>query len=153
MVILTQVDIIAPMIALDNTTQTSYTLSLIEAITRSLTKRDVELLLTCNDEIQRLNAQHRHIDAPTDVLSFPNVPSKKMPLGSIVISDDYVQKAASSFGHSAQEEFTLLYIHGLLHLLGFDHECDNGEMRAKEEQIIKKYNLPESLIVRTLKEE
>ena len=38
-------------------------------------------------------------------------------------------------------------------MLGFDHECDNGEMRAKEEQIIKKYNLPESLIVRTLKEE
>ncbi|MEO1923813.1 MAG: rRNA maturation RNase YbeY, partial [Nautiliaceae bacterium] len=86
---------------------------------------------------------------PTDVLSFPleNIPG--MPLGSIVISIDTAKKGAKEFGHSIENEIKLLFIHGLLHLLGYDHEIDNGEMRAKEEEIIKKFNLPQSLIIRT----
>ena len=71
------------------------------------------------------------------------------PLGSIVISYEYVQNIAQKLQHSEQEEFTLLFIHGLLHILGFDHEVDNGEMREKESAIITNYNLPKSLIVRT----
>ena len=71
-----------------------------------------------------------------------------MPLGSIVISVDYVEEKAKEYGHTFNEEFNLLFIHGLLHLLGFDHEIDNGEHRAKEEELIKSFNLPDSLIVR-----
>jgi len=140
------------MIDYENITTSQYTLDLLQVITDSLTKRDIELMLTCNNEIAKINAEFRQIDAPTDVLSFPNEPMPMAPLGSIVISDDFVKKVALEFGHSEQDEFTLLYIHGLLHLLGYDHEVDNGEMRKKEEDLIKQFDLPESLIVRTQKE-
>lgn len=134
-----------------NETDSHYALHLMERITTDLTPRSVELVLTCNDAIAQLNRSFRGIDAPTDVLSFPNADKgKKHPLGSIVISDDYVRQAALEHGHTPQEEFALLYIHGLLHLLGYDHECDHGEMRQKEEALIRKYGLPRSLIVRTL---
>ncbi len=72
-----------------------------------------------------------------------------MPLGSIVISADLVKEKATEFGHNAEDELSLLFIHGLLHLLGFDHEVDNGEMRDKEKDIIVNFSLPSSLIVRT----
>ena len=82
------------------------------------------------------------------MLSFPLDGTKKDPLGSIIISIDYVYKASKELGHLAQDEFVLLFIHGLLHLLGYDHEVDNGEMRKEEEKLIKMFNLPKSLIVR-----
>lgn len=140
------------MIDYENETLSQYTLDMLQTITDSLTDLDVELILTCNDEITKINAKFRQIDAPTDVLSFPNEPMPMAPLGSIIISDDYIKNVASELGHSEQDEFTLLYIHGLLHLLGYDHEVDSGEMRKKEEMLIKKYTLPPSLIVRTQKE-
>ncbi|MBN2896339.1 MAG: rRNA maturation RNase YbeY [Campylobacterales bacterium] len=134
-----------------NETESHYSLGLLERLSSDLTPRSVELVLTCNDAIAQLNRSFRGIDAPTDVLSFPSADKgRRRPLGSIVISDDYVRKAALEHGHSPQEEFALLYIHGLLHLLGYDHECDNGEMRQKEEALIRKYALPQSLIVRTM---
>ena len=71
-----------------------------------------------------------------------------IPLGSIVISVDYVTEVAKRLGHSYDEELSLLFIHGLLHLLGYDHEVDNGEMREREAKLIKTFNLPKSLIVR-----
>jgi len=58
------------------------------------------------------------------------------------------QEVANSFKHSVHEEISLLFIHGLLHLLGFDHENDSGEMRDKEKEIIKHFSLSKSLIVR-----
>ncbi len=140
------------MIDYENTTLSHYTLEVLQKITDLLTNLDVELLLTCKDNITKINAQFRQIDAPTDVLSFPNEPMPMAPLGSIIICDDYVKKVALDLGHSEQDEFTLLYIHGLLHLLGFDHEVDSGEMREKEEELIKLFDLPESLIVRTQKD-
>ena len=105
--------------------------------------------MTNNEEIQAINKEFRNIDKPTDVLSFPYEKMPFAPLGSIVISYEYVQNIAQKLQHSEQEEFTLLFIHGLLHILGFDHEVDNGEMREKESAIITNYNLPKSLIVRT----
>jgi len=72
-----------------------------------------------------------------------------MPLGSIVISIDYVLDKAKFYKHSEEAEMALLFIHGLLHILGYDHEIDTGEMREKEALIIKKFSLPNSLIVRT----
>jgi len=82
-------------------------------------------------------------------LSFPYEDMPFTPLGSIVISSFHVEEKAKEFGHSTDDEFSLLFIHGLLHILGYDHEVDNGEMRDKEEEIIVKFNLPKSLIVRT----
>lgn len=137
------------MIDLDNQTTLELDISVLETITNDLTNKDIELIVVNNDEIKVLNKEHRNKDKATDVLSFPmEYDFPNMPLGSIVISKDFVEDKAKEFGHSINDEFTLLFIHGLLHLLGFDHEVDNGEQRAKEEELIKKYNLPDSLIVR-----
>ncbi len=137
------------MIDLDNATEFEIDIISLEEIAETLTKKDIELLIVKNDEIRELNKEHRNIDKATDVLSFPmDFDFVNMPLGSIVISTDFVEEKAKEYGHSFNEEFSLLFIHGLLHLLGFDHEVDNGEHRAKEEELIKKFNLPNSLIVR-----
>ena len=137
------------MIDLDNCTSYDIDLASLEAIKESLTQKDIELLVVHNDEIQQLNKEHRNIDKATDVLSFPmDFDFPNMPLGSIVVSTDFVEEKSKEYGHSFNEEFSLLFIHGILHLLGFDHEVDNGEHRAKEEELIKSFNLPDSLIVR-----
>ena len=137
------------MIDLDNSTEFKIDILNLENITNSLTNKDIELLVVKNDEIQALNKIHRNIDKATDVLSFPldyNFPNA--PLGSIVISTDFVEEKSKEYNHTFSEEFTLLFIHGLLHLLGYDHEVDNGEHRNKEEELIKEFNLPDSLIIR-----
>jgi len=72
-----------------------------------------------------------------------------MSLGSIVISSSFVEQKADELGHSNQDELSLLFIHGMLHLLGFDHEVDDGEMRSREEKLIRAFDLPKSLIIRT----
>ena len=137
------------MIDLDNQTNLKIDISILEKITAKLTKKDIELLVVTNDEIQILNKEHRQKDKPTDVLSFPmEYDFSNMPLGSIVISKEFVEEKAKELQHSINDEFSLLYIHGLLHLLGFDHEVDDGEHRKKEEELIKEFNLPNSLIVR-----
>lgn len=137
------------MIELENNTDLEIDISILEKIANSLTKKDIELMVVKNDEIQALNKEHRKIDKATDVLSFPmDFDFPNMPLGSIVISTDFVEEKAKEYGHSFDEEFSLLFIHGILHLLGYDHEVDNGEHRSKEEELIKEFNLPDSLIVR-----
>lgn len=137
------------MIDLENNTDFEIDISSLENIANTLTKKDIELMVVKNDEIQVLNKEHRNIDKATDVLSFPmDFDFDNMPLGSIVISTDFVEEKSKEYGHSFNEEFSLLFIHGILHLLGFDHEVDNGEHRTKEEELIKQFNLPDSLIVR-----
>lgn len=137
------------MIDLENNTQFEINISSLEKIAETLTKKDIELLVVRNDEIRILNKEHRKIDKATDVLSFPlEYDFVNMPLGSIVISTDFVEEKSKEYGHEFNEEFSLLFIHGILHLLGYDHEVDNGEHRNKEEELIKKFNLPDSLIVR-----
>ena len=137
------------MIELENNTSFEVNLEILQKIANDLTSKDFELIITNNEEIQELNKEHRNIDKATDVLSFPmEFDFPNMPLGSIVISIDFVEEKAKEFNHSLENELTLLFIHGLLHLLGYDHEVDNGEHRNKEEELIKKYNLPDSLIIR-----
>ncbi|WP_375724155.1 rRNA maturation RNase YbeY [Arcobacter sp. KX21116] len=137
------------MIDFDNQTKIDIDISSLEIIKNELSPKDIELILVYNDEIQTLNKEHRNIDKATDVLSFPlDYDMPNMPLGSIVISVDFVEDKAKEYNHSFLDELTLLFIHGMLHLLGYDHEVDNGEHREKEEELIKKYNLPKSLIVR-----
>jgi len=137
-------------IDLDNQTALHIDLDALEKIAQSLTDREIELIVTDNDTIASLNQEYRSKDTPTDVLSFPMENAvANMPLGSIIISADFVQEKANELGHGEQDEFSLLFIHGLLHLLGYDHETDNGEMRKKEKELIEKFALPSSLIVRT----
>lgn len=124
-------------------------LNSLESIAKELTSLDIELIVTDNISIQQINKEFRNINSPTDVLSFPLEQSANMPLGSIVISADYVQEKSQEFDHAFDEEMSLMFIHGILHCLGYDHETDNGEQRQKEIELIKKFNLPKSLIVRT----
>jgi len=142
-------------IDLDNQTEITVPMDILEKIAQSLTTREIELIVTDNKTMQALNSEYRAKNKATDVLSFPInsafgeeiIPG--MPLGSIVISADLVKERSAEFGHKIEDEFSLLFIHGLLHLLGFDHEVDNGEMRNKEKNIIETFALPSSLIVRT----
>ena len=113
----------------------------------------VELVFVRSEEMREINKNERGIDKTTDVLSFPleNVPfgGEIKLIGSVVINLDLVEQKSLEFSHSNDDEIALLFTHGLLHILGFDHESDNGEMREKECEIITKFNLPKSLIVRT----
>ncbi|MDA3046087.1 rRNA maturation RNase YbeY [Campylobacter sp. VBCF_06 NA8] len=114
----------------------------------------VELVFVRSEEMREINKNSRGIDKTTDVLSFPleNVPfgGDTRLMGSVVINLDLVEQKSLEFSHSNNDEIALLFTHGLLHILGFDHEIDNGQMREKECEIITKFKLPKSLIVRTL---
>jgi len=136
-------------IVFENETPNVIDKELLNKIAQDVSKEEIEFILTSNDEIQDINLTSRGIDKPTDVLSFPYENMPNTPLGSIVISSDFVKDKAELYGHSFNDELSLLFIHGLLHLVGFDHEVDNGEHRDAEEKLIKKFNLPDSLIVRT----
>ena len=141
----------------------------VKVITQTLTmencpyETEINLLLTSDSEIQKLNQQFRNIDNPTDVLSFPtidySIPSDftdvkeniidvfhpetgELLLGDIVISVDRLRKQARSYGHSEKREFAFLIAHSVLHLLGYDHLNDD-ERRIMEEK--------QSMILNTLK--
>ena len=137
------------MIELENNTPLNVNEDFLNKIASSYTDKQIELIITSNEDIQQINKEHRGIDKDTDVLSFPYQQMPMIPLGSIVISDNHVITKAKEFSHKEDDELALLFIHGLLHLLGFDHEVDNGEMREEERKIIEKFKLPKSLIIRT----
>ncbi len=138
------------MIFLDNQTSIDIDLKTLEDITKYLSiNKDIELIIVDNNSMKKINKEYRGVDKTTDVLSFPLEDIQHLPLGSIIISIDKAKEVANTLKHSLDDEIALLFIHGLLHLLGYDHETDNGEMREKEEEIINKFNLPKSLIVRT----
>ena len=135
-------------IVFENNTDYEIDLELVDKITKHLNIREVELILTTNDEIQEINLTTRGFDKPTDVLSFPYVEMPHSPIGSIVISLDFLKEYSKEYQNSIEEEFALLYMHGALHILGYDHEIDNGEHREKEKELIEFFNLPQSLIIR-----
>ncbi len=137
------------MIELDNRTSLKIDEVLLNAIADKFTDKEIELIITSNEEIREINKEHRNIDKDTDVLSFPYVEMPMSPLGSIVISSWHIEAKAKEFSHTHDNELALLFIHGLLHLLGYDHEVDSGEMREKEASLIKEFGLPSSLIIRT----
>ena len=114
-----------------------------------MSDKSLELIFVDNVTIASINEEYRGKDTPTDVLSFPLEDMGMGLLGSVVISLDMAKAKADEFGHTLEDEVSLLFIHGLLHLLGYDHEVDDGQMREKEKEIILRYNLPSSLIVRT----
>ncbi len=136
------------MLLIENESVISLPTTLLEKICDEHTQKEVELVIIDAKSMQELNVQHRGMDKTTDVLSFPLQDFPHTPLGSIVINYELAEEKAKELGHTQEEEIALLFIHGLLHLLGYDHEIDDGQMRQKEEALIKAYHLPTSLIVR-----
>lgn len=113
-------------------------------------KCEISLSIVDNEEIHSINKQFRHIDSPTDVLSFPQltfevgeVPEKnengEIILGDIIISIEKAQAQADEYGHSLKRELAFLTAHSMLHLLGYDHmtEDEAKVMFEKQEKILE----------------
>jgi probable rRNA maturation factor len=111
----------------------------------------VNVLLTSSAEMKSLNRRFRRKDKPTDVLSFPADPNvQKQVAGEIAISAEIATRNARELGHSPADEVKILVLHGVLHLRGYDHECDNGQMARREKQLRAKLHLPLGLIERAM---
>ncbi len=115
---------------------------------------EVDVSIVSDEQIQAINAEHRKLDMPTDVLSFPlgengvydiDPATGAKLLGDIVISIEHAEKQANDFGHSLQREIGYLTVHSMLHLLGYDHVQGGLEavkMREKEEAVMVSIGLP-----------
>ncbi|HVI09443.1 MAG TPA: rRNA maturation RNase YbeY [Candidatus Binatia bacterium] len=110
--------------------------------------RPVNILITGNPELRRLNRQFRGKDAATDVLSFPAAYDSRSA-GDVAISADIARANARALGHSAAQEVKILALHGILHLAGYDHESDRGEMARKEGRLRRELKLESGLIERS----
>ena len=124
----------------------------LEAFARSLMHdvaggRGFQCLITDDRELQRLNLQFLKHDYATDVLSFPSGAASG-DLGQIAISGDRAIDQAAEFGHTAETEIRILMLHGVLHLMGMDHENDRGVMARSEREWRKRFGLPAGLIER-----
>ncbi len=95
---------------------------------------EVALVLTGDRAVRALNARYRGKDKPTDVLSFPG-PGGEVGLGDIVISVDTAARNARAYGRSLPQELDVLALHGFLHVLGYDHETDDGTMDRLERRL------------------
>ncbi len=140
------------MIDLDLRVDCEIDIAFLEKIRLSITQNSsiVELIILDDEEMRVINLEYRGFDKTTDVLSFPIIDIPNSPIiGTIIISYDRVLDVSKDLGHSKNEEIALLFIHGILHLIGYDHENDNGEMRNYEQKLITTFNLPQSLIIRT----
>lgn len=98
--------------------------------------------------IQALNRRYRKKDRPTDVLSFPA--GEAGYLGDVVIAAGVARRQSREAGHSLQSELRVLALHGLLHLLGYDHETDDGRMARMERRLRRKGGLRDSLTERSM---
>jgi probable rRNA maturation factor len=108
----------------------------------------IDLLVTGNAGVRELNRRFRGKNQPTDVLSFP--PAERNGFaGDIAISADIAVAQAKELGHSLATECKILILHGVLHLKGFDHEMDNGQMARKEMNLRRTLGLPTGLIERS----
>jgi len=117
---------------------------------------EVSLVFTDSEMVRRLNRDYRGVDRPTDVLAFYMLPQKEadscfalppdgvLRLGEVIISYPQAVEQAKEQGHSIERELALLIVHGILHLLGYDHEQPEEEkqMREREEKLLGKYLPP-----------
>ncbi|TDI41122.1 MAG: rRNA maturation RNase YbeY [Acidobacteria bacterium] len=99
------------------------------------------LALVGDARIQALNRDYRGYDKPTDVLSFHGVGESEDYLGDIVISVETAYRQARRRGSNLKRELEVLTLHGFLHLLGYDHETDDGEMRRIEYRLRRRFRL------------
>ena len=110
---------------------------------------DVEVLLTSDAKLKRLNKAFRGKNKATDVLSFPTPEEiSEEHAGDLAISLETAARQAAELGHTLKDEVKILMLHGLLHLDGEDHETDNGEMAARELELRKVLKLKSTLIER-----
>jgi probable rRNA maturation factor len=109
--------------------------------------RPFTCLVTGNVELRRLNREFRNKDHATDVLSFPSKQTLGF-LGDVAISFEHAQRQAAEYGHAVGTEIEILMLHGVLHLLGMDHEKDRGQMARAENKWRAAFGLPRGLIQR-----
>jgi probable rRNA maturation factor len=109
-----------------------------------------DCLITTDSELRRLNRKFRGRDAVTDVLSFPAAdrPGGPCHLGDLAISLTRARAQAREFGHATEQEIQILMLHGVLHLLGMNHETDAGRMARAEKRWRARLRLPNGLIER-----
>lgn len=105
---------------------------------------EVAVLVTDRGRMQDLNRQFRRKNCPTDVLSFPRPEG-----GDIAVCAEIALENSARLEHSFEEELKVLVLHGMLHLAGYDHETDNGEMARREALLRARLKLPDSLIGRS----
>jgi probable rRNA maturation factor len=112
----------------------------------------VNVLITNSRELQSLNLRFRGKDKPTDVLSFPAPPlahsQANKVAGDLAISAEMARENARRLGHTVAAEIKILVLHGILHLAGFDHERDHGEMAREENRLRRQLKLESGLIER-----
>jgi probable rRNA maturation factor len=99
---------------------------------------EVAVTIASDRRLRELNRTYRGKDKPTDVLSFP-YDEAGGPLGDVIISADRAAAQAAERGHSLQRELELLTMHGTLHVCGYDHETDDGEMERLERRLRKRF--------------
>jgi probable rRNA maturation factor len=111
---------------------------------------EFSVLLTGDERLRALNLQFRGKDKATDVLSFPALPEAANggQGGDLAISLETALAQAAAYGHTLQMEVKILILHGLLHLAGYDHEHDQGQMRRRETRLRKQFALPAGLVER-----
>ena len=116
-------------------------------------RETVNVLVTNSSELRALNRRFRRADKATDVLSFASAQVERgraRPVaGDVAISADIARENAARLGHSVADEVKILALHGILHLAGFDHERDNGEMARQENRLRRQLKLDAALIERT----
>ena len=116
------------------------------------TEGDIDVLLADDTTLRRLNRTYRGKNKATDVLSFPAAEladaGNQAMLGDLAISLDTAARQAAEHGLSLRDEVRILLLHGTLHLAGYDHETDSGEMAAREAELRKRLRLPSGLIAR-----
>lgn len=108
---------------------------------------EVCVALVSDARIRRLNREFRGVDRPTDVLSFPAAEAGDAS-GDVVIATGVARRQAREAGHGLPTELKVLALHGLLHLMGYDHERDGGEMARLERRLRTRHGLPAGLIER-----
>ena len=108
---------------------------------------ELNIRITSDAEMRRLNRQFRKKNQATDVLSFPSGLADMA--GDVAISADIAAANATQLGHSLDTELKILILHGLLHLAGYDHESDEGQMSLREARLRRQFRLPVGLIERT----
>lgn len=121
-------------------------------LTNSAPDCEISLVMVGNEQIRELNRQYLGIDAPTDVLSFPagdiNPESGNIFLGDILIAFPYVQVQAETANHGLGDELQVLMVHGILHLLGYDHgeEAERIRMWKMQAEILEAIGCPDDVI-------
>jgi probable rRNA maturation factor len=114
-------------------------------------KGKVDVVVSSNRELRSLNRRFRGKDKPTDVLSFPAVSGLMEDYaGDVAISAEIAARSAKALGHTVAQEVKILALHGVLHLAGYNHERDRGEMARKEQTLRRLLGLPVGLIERSV---